>query len=262
MILSRVVTHVREQNWTAIAIDFVIVVVGVFIGIQVSNWNSERIERREELVHLTAMAEDVAWSIDSLERLIDVMERQNEAREALYAYCANPKATIDPEDRDRYIAVGLFHFSFMNLRQVTYEALRESGRLSIIGSPQLITALQAMSANIASVEMRQEDEAQAMYLFSDPLLIANVDMANVFRQRHPNGNPPVITWLPDAPPAPLTPEILKSTAFKNTLLYRSYFTLARLRDIERVLEDHHKIAELIAARKAELGARSLSPRND
>lgn len=31
MILRRVMEHVRTQNWTAIAPDFVIVVVGVFI---------------------------------------------------------------------------------------------------------------------------------------------------------------------------------------------------------------------------------------
>jgi len=45
MLLRRVTEHVREQNWTAIGIDFVIVVVGVFVGIQVSNWNETRAER-------------------------------------------------------------------------------------------------------------------------------------------------------------------------------------------------------------------------
>ena len=35
MILRRVIGHFRRQEWTAIAIDFVIVVVGVFVGIQV-----------------------------------------------------------------------------------------------------------------------------------------------------------------------------------------------------------------------------------
>ena len=39
MLLRRFIEHVRKQEWTAIAIDFVIVVVGVFIGIQVANWN-------------------------------------------------------------------------------------------------------------------------------------------------------------------------------------------------------------------------------
>jgi hypothetical protein len=46
--LLRIAGHIREQNWTAIGIDFVIVVIGVFFGIQVSNWNQERQARGEE----------------------------------------------------------------------------------------------------------------------------------------------------------------------------------------------------------------------
>ncbi len=49
MILRRITEHVKAQNWTAVALDFVIVVVGVFIGIQVSNWNAARAERADEL---------------------------------------------------------------------------------------------------------------------------------------------------------------------------------------------------------------------
>jgi len=45
MILRRVTEHVKAQNWLAVGIDFLIVVVGVFIGIQVANWNEGRIER-------------------------------------------------------------------------------------------------------------------------------------------------------------------------------------------------------------------------
>ncbi len=52
MILRRVIAHVRKQEWTAIAIDFVIVVIGVFVGIQVANWNEERqaAVRRDQIV--------------------------------------------------------------------------------------------------------------------------------------------------------------------------------------------------------------------
>ncbi|XUU61251.1 hypothetical protein ACRAQ6_02975 [Erythrobacter sp. HA6-11] len=45
MILRRITRHVREQNWTAIAIDFVIVVTGVFLGIQIGNWTAGRLEQ-------------------------------------------------------------------------------------------------------------------------------------------------------------------------------------------------------------------------
>src|SRR5512147_1389332 len=59
MLLRRVIEHVREQNWTAIAIDFVIVVIGVFVGIQVSNWNEARVERQLVRGHLTEIAGDL-----------------------------------------------------------------------------------------------------------------------------------------------------------------------------------------------------------
>ncbi|WP_412061300.1 hypothetical protein [Rubrivirga sp. IMCC45206] len=52
MIFRRIAEHVRDQNWTAVGIDFVIVVVGVFIGTQVANWNAERLgqQRRGQIV--------------------------------------------------------------------------------------------------------------------------------------------------------------------------------------------------------------------
>ena len=39
MLLRRVTKHVKSQNWFAVGIDLVIVVVGVVIGIEVANWN-------------------------------------------------------------------------------------------------------------------------------------------------------------------------------------------------------------------------------
>ena len=50
MLLRRVIDHVRKQEWTAIWIDLAIVVVGVFIGIQVSNWNDDRSTARRAAV--------------------------------------------------------------------------------------------------------------------------------------------------------------------------------------------------------------------
>ena len=47
MILRRLTENLRAQNWTAIGIEFLIVVTGVFVGTQVSNWNAQRLEKRE-----------------------------------------------------------------------------------------------------------------------------------------------------------------------------------------------------------------------
>lgn len=47
MILRRLTENLRAQNWTAISLEFLIVVIGVFIGTWVANWNEKRAERRE-----------------------------------------------------------------------------------------------------------------------------------------------------------------------------------------------------------------------
>jgi len=57
MILRSVMKHVRDQNWLAVVLDFLIVVVGVFIGIQVANWNQAQLETdrfHDQLINLHA----------------------------------------------------------------------------------------------------------------------------------------------------------------------------------------------------------------
>ena len=48
MILRRITQHVKDQNWFAVGLDFIIVVAGVVIGIQVANWNEDRQQHVDE----------------------------------------------------------------------------------------------------------------------------------------------------------------------------------------------------------------------
>ena len=59
MILRSVMKHVRDQNWFAVGLDFVIVVVGVFIGIQVANWNDARRDRAHEEIYLERLEQEL-----------------------------------------------------------------------------------------------------------------------------------------------------------------------------------------------------------
>jgi len=43
----RVIGHLKNQQWTAFGIEFIIVVLGIFIGLRVSNWNQEGTVRRQ-----------------------------------------------------------------------------------------------------------------------------------------------------------------------------------------------------------------------
>ena len=57
MLLRRISKHVKDQNWFAVLIDFAIVVVGVFIGLQVANWNEARSENERVATQLASFGQ-------------------------------------------------------------------------------------------------------------------------------------------------------------------------------------------------------------
>ncbi len=74
MILRRVTRHVKDENWFAVGLDFVIVVVGVFIGIQVANWNDERLEKVRKVQIVEALTADLKDAIKVQEQFIEQIE--------------------------------------------------------------------------------------------------------------------------------------------------------------------------------------------
>ena len=50
MIIRRLATSIREQDWVTVVIETLIVMFGVLLGLQVNNWNSARVERAERVL--------------------------------------------------------------------------------------------------------------------------------------------------------------------------------------------------------------------
>lgn len=59
-ILGRLTQAVREQNWFAVGLELCIVVLGVVIGFQVTNWGQARSEAMREQTYLRQLAQDLA----------------------------------------------------------------------------------------------------------------------------------------------------------------------------------------------------------
>lgn len=75
MLLRRITQNVKDQNWTAIALDFVIVVTGVFLGIQLGDWNNEAALEREEARYLQQLSTEFHSVEDTLESQVADYER-------------------------------------------------------------------------------------------------------------------------------------------------------------------------------------------
>ena len=59
MILRRLATSIRKQDWFAVVIETLIVVMGVYLGIQLGNWNSDNVSARSERAVLEQLHEEV-----------------------------------------------------------------------------------------------------------------------------------------------------------------------------------------------------------
>jgi hypothetical protein len=70
MILRRLTQSLKEQNWTAIAVEFVLLVLGVFLGIQVSNWNQALADQRLGRAYAARLATDLGQDLASRRKLV------------------------------------------------------------------------------------------------------------------------------------------------------------------------------------------------
>ena len=68
MILRRIGRSLGEQNWTAIVLEFILLVAGVYFGIEVSNWNESRHEAQRAHENLVRTQTDLATDIGALQR--------------------------------------------------------------------------------------------------------------------------------------------------------------------------------------------------
>ncbi|PHS23860.1 MAG: hypothetical protein COA84_10265 [Robiginitomaculum sp.] len=158
MILRRVIKHFRQQEWTAIFLDFLIVVVGVFVGLQVSNWNELRGDQEDETAFLERLASDIETELKGTETLLKSATADKHLLEqAIFIVQSNDTDVVLTTEQCRiawqsHVLGGSYAFN----RLLSVEALSQSRGLGILSDTDLQLALisyqRAMdySANLAN----------------------------------------------------------------------------------------------------------------
>ena len=253
MLLRSVIEHVKAQNWTAVALDFVIVVVGVFLGIQLGNWNEARVERSSEVQYLASLEQDMKESISEIDDVIRQLQLHDEARQALFNYSLGNGRDVEPEDLPKLIHRGLWSFASMELRVTTFDTLRSSGRLGVLADDDLVTGLQDLAALIDEAEFEEGLEIHSLERFTDPFLHRNVDMAAVLRTPSLATGEIYVPWLDTEATSNAPPDIIETQQFRNGLLFRSATSNERIGTLQRIRRKCAELSERIDARQKALG---------
>ncbi len=149
MILRRITEHVKTQNWFAVALDFVIVVVGVFVGIQVSNWNEAQHAAAKEAVILSQLHDEFTQVAAGLE---EARPRAKEKLDAVRSVLRVIREGVEPCDVEAFTITLQEAGSFTDgpPEPVTLVELLASGTFSALSSPELRKALTAYHATMQS----------------------------------------------------------------------------------------------------------------
>ncbi len=148
MLLRRITEHVKAQNWTAVAVDFVIVVIGVFIGIQVANWNAARQTRADERLFIQRLHDDVVEAEAKGARLRDRRFTQSKAIIEGMAVIFGERERKDlSEEECLYLAFS--HDYVLTAPAIpSFDELLSSGRLNIVGDRELKRALASFQQSL------------------------------------------------------------------------------------------------------------------
>ncbi len=106
MLLRRVMRHVSDQNWLAVFIDFLIVVVGIFVGLQVQSWSINRAELKQERVYLERILADVERSIAVNEFIVDFNSKHID--DIWVVYQSLKSCQLNDDQKDQF-ANGLYN---------------------------------------------------------------------------------------------------------------------------------------------------------
>lgn len=141
MILRRFADAFRRQDWFTVTIETLMVVLGVFLGLQVNNWNEAAKARADERIFLQRLHDDV---IEAEARSARLRERRFGQRDAIVEGLA---VLLGQRDRRSLtdlecVSIAFSHDYVLTAPEIpSFNELLSSGRLDIIRDRQLVSDL-------------------------------------------------------------------------------------------------------------------------
>jgi hypothetical protein len=149
VLLRSIAKHIEEQNWLAVAIDFVIVVIGVFVGLQAAEWSERNKENELEVAYLERLKEEVQRSYMHNENVSNRMMLEGAEKVDLVIRslenCELAEAHVDLFAQGLY-KLGQFETAYLDTNAI--EELKSTGRWGIIDNREIQDTIEQVSRHI------------------------------------------------------------------------------------------------------------------
>ena len=152
MILRRFNEHLRNQDWFAVSVDLVVVVVGIYIGLQADAWRSAQQDRALEYEYLERLVADMDESIDAQRENIRLLDLSASRTDYIAGFQRLGSFEGVDEERLNYALneVGWVPPAATNM--VTIRELQSTGNISLIRDVNIRTAIGRFQRSYEDVE--------------------------------------------------------------------------------------------------------------
>ena len=185
MLLRRITEHFRTQNWVAIVLDLIVVVVGIFLGFQVERWYEGQRLMSEEEDHLVALRADFAASRTNLEYLIDRWHSAAEAGATLLNLDTEADTSITNVEFYRLVAAAQRSGNLERIRQI-YDTLVATGKIEALRDNELRSKLGEYYSSVdRMIQGRARWDNEIMMIW-EPFVKENLDRVMLIKSEHPD----------------------------------------------------------------------------
>lgn len=238
MLLRRIIGHVKTHNWFAVTLDFVVVVVGIFLAFQIERWYSDQLRQESLESRILELSEDFAENEAVLKSSI-------EARRVGFA-AAEFLLTADDLESDQ-LTPNVFYKALAEasqtltprIRRGAYDVLISTGEIEFIDDESLKTDLVGYYTFFEEFLVFNQGVWSQHRNTLEPYVSRNLDHVALLQYLHNHR----YAHIPRTHDTDEFRAVLGTTEFEGVVAAKSHATGDEISRLRRLLERNSDIRE-------------------
>ena len=154
---ARLSAALKRQDWVAVAIELLVVVIGVLVALELNQWAEQRETHALEHSYLLRLRDDLQMERGEAQLFRRTVANRLTAIGLLERIAGDPSATVADPRMIPWAIETVSWGSFPPVHNISYSELQSTGRTNLIRSVELRRALAEHYAIIADLQIPAQD---------------------------------------------------------------------------------------------------------
>ena len=152
MIIKKFAEAIRQQDWFTVALEILVVVIGIFVGLQVDDWNDSRKAEARASEYVTRISRELQLDLTAIDRCLEIARARKNMGRLLLEALADPQVVLEDAKLFMY-ALQRAGWTWMpTIHDNTFQEIKMNGELSVINEE----LRSAIASYYSLVEARQQ----------------------------------------------------------------------------------------------------------